>query len=53
MIRGKCVLGRGLGPSSRKVLVCLYPSTPICQCLLAGKGLLYAKLQLEKLWGEV
>ena len=42
MVREKCALGRGLGPSPRKVLVCLYPSTSIHLCLLAGKSFLNA-----------
>ena len=40
MVRRKCILGRGLEPSPRKVLLCLYPSTSISQCLLAGKSFL-------------
>ena len=43
MVGGKYALGIGVWAiSSRKVLVCLYPSTFIRQCLLAGKSLLYA-----------
>ena len=41
--RGKYALGIGVwGLPPRKVLVCLYMSASICQCLLAGKSLLYA-----------
>ena len=42
MVGRKYALGRSSGAiPTRKVLVCLYPSTSICQCLLAGKSLLY------------
>ena len=46
MVRGKYTLGRGLGPSLRKMLVCLYPSTSIRQCLLAGQARAYFMLPL-------
>ena len=49
MVGGKCTLGRGLGPSSRKVLLCLYLSTSIRQCLLAGKSFLNA-ITLKCIW---
>ena len=55
MVRGKCALGRGLGPPPRKMLVCLNPSKSIHRCLLAGKGLLYAVIlncNWEKIWGR-
>ena len=54
MVRGKCTLGRVWGLPPRKMLVCLYPSTSICQFLLTGKGLLYAivlNCNLKKKWG--
>ena len=41
MVRGKCALGRGLGPSPQEnVSVPLFKH--IHQCLLTGKSLLYA-----------
>ena len=50
---GKCAVGVwGLPP--RKMLACLYPSTSIYQCLLAGKSLLYAFFFFfngGKMWG--
>ena len=52
MVRGKCVLGRGLGP---KMLVCLYPSTSSRQCLLKGKSFLNAIIlncNGQNLWGK-
>ena len=55
MVRGKCTLGRGLGPSPRKVLVCLYSSTSIHLCLLAGKSFLNAIIlncNWKNFWGE-
>ena len=42
MVRGKCAFGGVWGLPPRKVLVCLYPSTFICQFLLAGKSFLNA-----------
>ena len=37
-------LGRGLGPSTQEMLVCLYLSISIRQCLLVGKSFLNAIL---------
>ena len=55
MVRGKCALGRSLGPPPpRKVLVCFYLSTSIRQCLLAGKSFLNAIIlncNWENFWG--
>ena len=42
MERGKCTLGRGLGPSSSKMLVCLYQTPSLHQCLLTGWSFLCA-----------
>ena len=52
--KGKCTLGRGLGSSPRKMLLCLCPSTSVHQFVLAGKNILYIchyfNLQLENIW---